>query len=134
VPALDGVSGATYAGGWWEHNWIQMGYQLAAATTCAAWSFVVSCILLFVIDRIPGCYLRVKEEDEVKGLDFKYLNDVHWDDLMELGMPSGHVMTSRSGVHEGVPFTGSGPGSESGSGNEGSAGVKKEGVAAPKLD
>lgn len=133
VPALDGVSGAAYAGGWWEHNWIQLGYQLAAATTCAAWSFTVSCILLFVINKIPGCHLRVKEEDELKGLDFKYLNDVHWDDLMELGIPAG-VITSHHGVHEGVPFTGSGPGSESGSGNDGSPGVKKDGVPAPKLD
>ncbi|RYP64557.1 hypothetical protein DL770_009166 [Monosporascus sp. CRB-9-2] len=75
VPALDGVSGDTYAGGWWNRNWRQMGYQLAAALTCAAWSFTVSCILLFVIDRIPGLHLRVAEEDEVRGLDLKYLRD-----------------------------------------------------------
>jgi len=80
VPALDGVSGASYAGGWWEHHWVQLGYQLAAATTCAAWSFVVSCILLFIINKIPGLHLRVKEEDELRGLDYKYLNDVEWDD------------------------------------------------------
>lgn len=133
VPALDGVSGTTYAGGWWDRNWIQMGYQLAAATTCAAWSFVVSCILLFVIDRIPGCRLRVEEDDELRGLDFKYLSDVHWD-----GAEKGHghgavdglgeVGLGDVGVHEGVPFSGSGPGSESGSGRSvsGNGGVKAE--------
>lgn len=81
VPALDGVSGDSYDGGWWDHNWIQMGYQLAAAVTCAAWSFVVTCILLFIINKIPGCHIRESEEDEMKGLDFKYLHDV--DEEME---------------------------------------------------
>ncbi|KXJ92019.1 ammonium transporter AmtB-like domain-containing protein [Microdochium bolleyi] len=75
VPALDGASGSTYAGGWWERNWVQMGYQLAAALTCAAWSFVVSCLLLFIIDKIPGLHLRATEEEELRGLDFKYLSD-----------------------------------------------------------
>jgi ammonium transporter, Amt family len=111
VPALDGVSGSTYAGGWWEHNWIQMGYQLAAATTCAAWAFVVSCILLFIINRIPGCKLRVDEEDEMKGLDFKYLNDVDWEEermMMGLFAPGGvgHA-TPREGVLHGIGSPGS---------------------------
>lgn len=123
VPALDGVSGAAYDGGWWEHNWIQLGYQLAAAVTCAAWSFVVSCILLFVINKIPGCHLRVKEEDERRGLDFKYLNDAHWEDF-ERGSMGGFVP---QGVHQGVPFSGSGPGSESES-------PDRDGVAPRKQD
>lgn len=74
VNALDGVT-TDNPGGWWDHNWIQMGYQIAAAVTCAAWSFFVSCLLLFVIDRIPGCHLRVTEEDELNGLDSKYFSD-----------------------------------------------------------
>merc|ERR1711881_744497 len=72
--AIHGVNNS-YAGGWWSQNWIQLGYQLAAATTCAAWSFVISCILLFVINKIPGMHLRVSEEEELAGLDFKYLHD-----------------------------------------------------------
>lgn len=103
VPALDGVSGTTYTGGWWEHNWIQMGYQLAAATTCAAWAFTVSCILLFVINKIPGCKLRVDEEDEMRGLDFKYLNDVDWD---EERMMMGMGMSSPGGVGHSTPHGG----------------------------
>ncbi|KAI0007069.1 ammonium transporter [Xylariaceae sp. FL0662B] len=75
VPALDGVSGDSYAGGWWDHHWRQMGYQLAAACTCAAWSFTVSCVLLFVINKIPGLHLRATEEDEIRGLDYKYFHD-----------------------------------------------------------
>ena len=76
VPALDGVSGDSFDGGWWNHNWVQVGYQLAAACTCAAWSFVVSCILLFIIGRIPGMKLRADEADEKRGLDYAYLRDV----------------------------------------------------------
>lgn len=75
VPALDGVSGITYAGGWWEGNWVQMGYQLAAATTCAAWSFCVSVVLLWVIGKVPGMALRVDKEVEIAGLDGWYLSD-----------------------------------------------------------
>lgn len=82
VPALDGVSGDSYAGGWWNGNWVQMGYQLVAALTCATWSFVVSCILLFIINKIPGLHLRVREEDEIRGLDYKYLHDAE-EDVME---------------------------------------------------
>lgn len=121
VPALDGFSGDSYAGGWWEHNWVQLGSQLAAATTCAAWSFCVSCILLFVINKIPGCHLRVKEEDEARGLDFKYLNDVHGEDrargslsMADMGMVVG----------DGVPFTGYGAESETGNASpDGEAGA-----------
>lgn len=79
VPALDGVSGDTYAGGWWNRNFRQLGLQFAAATVCAAWSFVISCILLFVINKIPGLHIRASEETEIRGLDFSYLDDVDWE-------------------------------------------------------
>lgn len=76
VPALDGVSGDTYEGGWWNGNFRQLGLQLAGATTCAAWSFFVSCILLFLINKIPGMHLRATEEDELRGLDYAYIEDI----------------------------------------------------------
>lgn len=95
VPALDGKSGTTYAGGWWEGNWIQLEYQFAGATTCAGWAFGVSCVLLFIIDRIPGCHLRETEEDEIRGLDYKYLADADYEWF------AGHMATL-----EGVPASG----------------------------
>lgn len=94
VPALDGVSGDSYAGGWWNHNWRQLGLQLAGATTCAVWSFVVSCILLFIINRIPGLHIRASEESEIKGLDFAYLSDMDWEDQLM----SDQSMTMTEGV------------------------------------
>lgn len=99
VPALDGVSN-TYAGGWWNHNWKQMGYQLAAASFCAVWSFVVSIILLFVINKIPGCHIRATEDDELRGLDYKYFYDVDAEDGMMVlnGFGATSPVLTRSGV------------------------------------
>ncbi|EDU47867.1 Ammonium transporter [Pyrenophora tritici-repentis] len=84
IPAMDGVSN-TYEGGWWAKNWKQMVYQLAAATFCAAWSFVISIILLFIINRIPGCHIRAAEDDELKGLDYKYFSDADGDMMVLTG-------------------------------------------------
>jgi Amt family ammonium transporter len=92
VPALDGVSGTAYAGGWWNRNFKQMGYQLAAATVCAAWSFAISCILLFIINKIPGCHIRLPEDEELMGLDQKYLMDVE----MQTSDLSGYEVTEPS--------------------------------------
>lgn len=99
VPAMDGVSNA-YEGGWWDRNWKQMGYQLAAACTCAVWSFVISVILLFVINKIPGCHLRATEDDELRGLDYKYFHDVDEEDGMMIlhGLGTATPGLMRSGV------------------------------------
>ncbi|KAK4164619.1 putative ammonium transporter [Cladorrhinum sp. PSN259] len=108
VPALDGVSGASYEGGWWNRNFRQMGLQLAGATTCAAWSFFVSCILLFIINRIPGMHIRESEEHEIKGLDLKYLEEVDYEDAILRGcmISEGPSRQSRSPQKE--PGTSSG--------------------------
>lgn len=96
VVALDGVTNNS-PGGWIAGNYKQMGYQLAAAMTCAAWSFVISCILLFVIGRIPGLHLRASEEDELTGLDRKYFSDCDMNDIM-LGQ-HGSMSVSVGGDH-----------------------------------
>ena len=89
-----------------------MGYQLAAACTCALWSFVVSIILLAIINRIPGCHIRATEDDELRGLDFKYFHDVDEEDGMMIlngfGAPtpgmtrSGVTSPSAEGSRDGV--------------------------------
>ncbi|KAF2265960.1 ammonium transporter [Lojkania enalia] len=104
VPALDGAS-TTYEGGWYSHNWKQMGYQLAAACTCALWSFVISLILLFIIDHIPGMHLRASEEDEIRGLDFKYFHDVEGDQMVLHGYGAATPGMTTSGMVGGSPGT-----------------------------
>lgn len=96
VPALDGVSGDSYAGGWWNRNFRQLGLQFAAATTCAVWSFTVSCILLFVINKIPGLHIRASEDCEVRGLDYQYLSDVDWEAQAGILMGEGVARESSS--------------------------------------
>jgi Amt family ammonium transporter len=108
VPAMDGVSNF-YEGGWWARNWKQMGYQLAAATTCAAWSFVISVILLFIINKIPGCHIRAAEDDELKGLDYRYFSDADEDMMILTGYGPRTPGLAASGIvsgsdsHQDVP-------------------------------
>jgi len=63
------VDGTVIEGGWLDGNWKQIGIQAIDTAACASWSFLVSLVLLFVIDKIPGLKLRVDGEAEKKGLD-----------------------------------------------------------------
>lgn len=56
-------------GGWVSHHWVQLGYNLAAAVACCAWSFVITFVLLFAINFIPGMKFRASEDDEIVGID-----------------------------------------------------------------
>lgn len=67
--AISFLDGATVAPGAWNGVGVQVGRQLADICAISAWSFVVSCILLFGLKYIPGMNLRVSEEAEMMGLD-----------------------------------------------------------------
>ncbi|VEU20103.1 DEKNAAC101065 [Brettanomyces naardenensis] len=60
---------AVAAGGWLNHHWVQLGYQLAANVSIDAWAFVVTSILLFVMNHIPFLKIRLSEEEEDLGTD-----------------------------------------------------------------
>jgi len=49
---------------------VQIGRQLAEIVAIASYSFVVSCILLYILKFIPGMHLRVTSEAEMMGLDY----------------------------------------------------------------
>jgi len=67
---IAGLDGATVIpGGWLNGHWAQVGYQLADGTAGMAYSFGVTYLILFVMDKIPGLSLRVDAETEIKGLD-----------------------------------------------------------------
>ncbi|KAF9157436.1 hypothetical protein DFQ26_008725 [Actinomortierella ambigua] len=79
VAALDGVT--VIKGGWLDRNWIQVPYQLADSAAGLAWSFTITYIILFIMNKIPGLAIRAKADHEHTGLD-----------LAELGeMAYGHV-------------------------------------------
>ncbi|KAL1968009.1 hypothetical protein VTN77DRAFT_2426 [Rasamsonia byssochlamydoides] len=66
VSALDG---STLAPGGIDGNGIQVAKQLAEIGAISGYSFVVTCILLYILKSIPGMNLRVSEEAEMVGLD-----------------------------------------------------------------
>lgn len=90
---IAGLDGATEIdGGWMNHNWIQLGYQLADATAGAAWSFCVTYLILFIMDRIPGLSLRVDPEVELQGLDAAEIGELayyHVDKIVTVDPESG---------------------------------------------
>jgi len=63
---LDGV---TSAPGGIDGNGLQVGKQFAEITAISAYSFIVSCALLYILKYIPGMQLRITEDAEMKGLD-----------------------------------------------------------------
>ena len=67
--------GSSINGGWINNNFIQVGYQLAATVAIAVYSFVISSVLLLIIDRIPGLHLRASESEESLGLDQTYIGE-----------------------------------------------------------
>jgi len=77
IAALDGSS--EIAGGWIEHNWVQLGYQLAGSTAGFFWSFCLTALILFLMNLIPGLSLRVSPEEEELGLDDAQLGEFSYD-------------------------------------------------------
>ena len=66
ISLLDGVS---MAPGGANGNGIQVAKQLAEIAAIGSYSFTVSAILLFVMNKIPGLQLRVSHEVELAGVD-----------------------------------------------------------------
>lgn len=81
VNATAGSYTAPIAGGWINKHYKQVGYQLAAMCAICLWTCVITCIILFVMDKIPWLKIRLDEEDEEKGTDaveigeFTYQNE-----------------------------------------------------------
>jgi ammonium transporter, Amt family len=81
VAHLDGVT--VIPGGWIQHNWIQLGYQLAGATAIMAYSFTVSYLILFLMNLVPFLRLRVEEYEELTGLDETQMGEYSFEALTE---------------------------------------------------
>ncbi|AGO13187.1 AaceriAFR037Wp [[Ashbya] aceris (nom. inval.)] len=87
-------------GGWLEHNWMQLGYQVVAILSISAWSSVVTGLLLLLLDRIP--YLRLRpaageqEEADVHGLNlFDNDADARGRAVEKIGVTSRTTSTPR---------------------------------------
>ncbi|CAK7203574.1 ammonium transporter Amt1 [Sporothrix eucalyptigena] len=104
IAHLDGFT--EIPGGWLNHNWIQLGYQLADCVSGFSYSFVMTCIILFLMNLVPGLSLRVTAEEEELGLDDAQLGEFAYDYVELARTPSEHingefVPSSPASVHEG---------------------------------
>ena len=63
IESIAGVKGLV------EGSAAQVWIQIYTAFGTLAYSFVVSFVILFVLDKIPGLGLRVSESSEDQGLD-----------------------------------------------------------------
>lgn len=62
-------------GGWINHHYVQLGYQIADSCYGVGWSFVITMVLLFLIDRLPYCHFRATEEEELLGIDLAQIGE-----------------------------------------------------------
>lgn len=62
-----------------NHNWVQLGYQLADSVAGFSYSFVMTCVILFLMNLVPGLSLRASAEDEDIGLDDAQLGEFAYD-------------------------------------------------------
>ncbi|KAG5645694.1 hypothetical protein DXG03_005532 [Asterophora parasitica] len=74
VAAFDGLT--TIPGGWIDHHWIQLGYQIADSMSGLAYSFT---IILWVMHYIPGLSLRCSETTEIVGVDDAEMGEFAYD-------------------------------------------------------
>ena len=79
IIGLDGVNTGIITGGWIDHKWKQLYIQIAYICAATGWAFVMSLILAFIINYIPGLHLRASEEAELLGMDDDQLGEFAYD-------------------------------------------------------
>lgn len=94
IAHLDGVT--EISGGWINHNWVQLGYQLADSVSGGVYSFVMTTLILFILNLTPGMHLRATEEAEILGIDDA--------EIGEFGTP--HISPPPSPSLPPLPFAG----------------------------
>lgn len=77
VAGADGIT--TISGGWLDHNYRQLGIQLADSVSGLAYSFVMTTIILWIMHFIPGLRLRCDEETEILGVDDAEMGEFAYD-------------------------------------------------------
>ncbi|KAJ2357770.1 hypothetical protein IWW50_002219 [Coemansia erecta] len=95
IMALDGIESA---GGLINGNGRQLYVQLAALAASAAWSFVVSYILLKAMNYIPMLRLRVDPDAEEHGVDFAELGEAGYSFMQDIAHMHLSKLNTRSSV------------------------------------
>ncbi|KXN83304.1 Ammonium transporter 1, partial [Leucoagaricus sp. SymC.cos] len=90
VAGADGS--APIGGGWLDHHWVQLGYQIADSCAGFGYSFVMTTIILWIMHFIPGLRLRASEEAEILGIDDAEMGEFAYD-YVGLEQEIGHTTT-----------------------------------------
>ncbi|KAK6455156.1 low affinity high capacity ammonium permease [Scheffersomyces xylosifermentans] len=83
-----------HEGGWLDHNWKQLYIQIVYILATTAYSGVVTAILCFVINKIPGLHLRITYNAEEVGVDEDQIGEFAYDyvevrrDFLDWGNPN----------------------------------------------
>ncbi|CAG8803902.1 11153_t:CDS:1, partial [Gigaspora rosea] len=74
----------------------ELGYQLADSAAGLSYSFVMTYIILFIMDKIPGLSLRADPESEAIGIDESELGELayyHIDKIISVNKLTGETKT-----------------------------------------
>ncbi|KAJ3991598.1 ammonium transporter family-domain-containing protein [Lentinula boryana] len=108
VANFDGIT--TIPGGWLDHNYIQLGYQLADSIAALSYSFVMTTIILWIMHFIPFLKMRGNEEGEMEGLDEYDMGEFAYDYVgMEREIGNGDEFDSEGKGREGMTSGGREP-------------------------
>ncbi|KAG6885785.1 hypothetical protein C0993_009890 [Termitomyces sp. T159_Od127] len=77
IAGFDGIT--VIPGGWIDHHYIQLGYQLADSAAGVTYTFVMTTIILWIMHYIPGLSLRASEEAEILGIDEAEMGEFMYD-------------------------------------------------------
>lgn len=90
------VDGQEIEGGWLDGNWIQVAWQAIDTVAGFGWSFVMTALILFVLNKIPGLHIRASPEEEQEGLDkaelgfnmYEYIEELKGQATLSATVPS----------------------------------------------
>ncbi|RDB17452.1 Ammonium transporter 1 [Hypsizygus marmoreus] len=95
--SVAGFDGSTeIPGGWFDHHWVQLGYQIADSCAGFGYSFVMTTIILWIMHFIPGLRLRAGEEAEILGIDDAEMGEFAYD-YVGLEQEIGHSIEKGPG-------------------------------------
>jgi len=78
--SIAGADGITFIpGGWLDHNYIQLGWQLADSATGFGYSFSMTTVILWIMHVIPGFRLRADVDSEILGIDDAEMGEYAYD-------------------------------------------------------
>ncbi|THU79769.1 ammonium transporter [Dendrothele bispora CBS 962.96] len=96
VAGFDGIT--EIPGGWLDHHYVQLGYQIADSVAAVGYSFVMTTIILWLMHLIP--FLRIRssnEEAEIVGLDEYDMGEFAYD-YVGVDQELGHEIEFRPGM------------------------------------